>query len=294
LIALVATFLFAAYALGPDLLARWMLGFVVPRKNLVLSKSEEITRGIIWSIVPFGLAWSLRHTGLFSFPPNAKIDLQLFFSSLYSESFFNQHRDEFFAAAGSFWQLNLCLWLRLYGIVLIASLIFNLLISRYGRIRKWLDKENSWSGETIRWLLTTFILPRIAEWHVILSPVLLGSKEMHIEVDVLAKNDILYAGRLADKVLSPTGELQSVTLGKPRRFKREEYLDAKKAGSNVQSDAFWKPIPSELFVIVGSEISTINVRHIPSVPQFAERYEDIAELMHVIKLKLEKRKGEKK
>lgn len=81
--------------------------------------------------------------------------------------------------------------LRLYAVVLLASLFFDLLISRYGRMRKWLDKENSWFRKFLRWLLITFVLPTIAEWHVVLSPVLLGSKTMHIVVDVLAKNDIL-------------------------------------------------------------------------------------------------------
>lgn len=82
MIALVATFLVATYVVGPDLLARWVLSFVVPRKNLVLSKSEEITQGVLWSIVPFGIAWSFRHIGWLSFPPTAKIDLQTFFSAL--------------------------------------------------------------------------------------------------------------------------------------------------------------------------------------------------------------------
>lgn len=277
----------AAYVLGPDLLARWILSFVVPRKNLVLSKSEEITRGILWSIVPFWMAWSLRHWGPFAFPPNAKLDLQLFFSALYSEAFFNQHRAEFFAAAGSFWRLNICLCLRLYLIVFAASLTFNALIHQYGRIRKWLEKKNSWFWKFCRWLLATFVLPRIAEWHLVLSPVLLASKTMSIEVDVLAKNGIVYAGRLADKVLTPTGDLQSVTLGKPRRFQRDEYLKAKETDPAIKPDDFWKAIPGELFVIVASEISTVNVRHIPAVPQFAAKYGDIAKLIRDLKTALE-------
>src|SRR5438270_7637379 len=102
-----------------------MLGFVVPRKSLVLSKSEEITRGVLWSIIPFLLAWALRHAGPLATQRGAKFDLQLFFSGLYSEAFFNANRDAFFGAAGTFWRLNLCLAARLYLIVLIAALSFN-------------------------------------------------------------------------------------------------------------------------------------------------------------------------
>ena len=244
-------------------------------------------------MVPFVLAWNLRHIGPFAFPPNAKIDLQLFFSSLYSESFFNQHHPEFFAAAGAFWQLNVCLCLRLYMIVLAASLTANLLILRYGQMRKWLEGRDSWQWKFIRWLLATFVLPRIAEWHLILSPVLLASKKLTIEVDILAKNGILYAGRLADKVLTASGELQSITLGKPRRFKREEYLKDKEADPSVNSDKYWKPIPGQMFVIVASEISTVNVRHIPAVPQFLARYNDLAKIISDMKRHLQTREVQK-
>jgi hypothetical protein len=95
-IALVATFLVAVYVLGPDLVARWVLGFVVPRKNVVQTKSEEVTRGALWSIIPLWLGWSLRHVGPLSLVPNSKFDLQVFYSGLFSESFFLKNQQEFF------------------------------------------------------------------------------------------------------------------------------------------------------------------------------------------------------
>ena len=293
MIALVATLLLAAYALGPDLLSRWILGFVVPRKSLILSKSEEITRGILWSLGPACTAWSLRHIGPFSFPSNAKIDLQTFFSSLYSESFFNQHSSEFFASAASFWQLNVCLCIRMYLIVLIASSIVNVLILQYGRMRKFLEKRTSWYCKVARWILATFVLPRIAEWHLILSPVLLHSRKMSIEIDILAKNGILYAGGLADKMLGPSGDLQSVTLAKARRFKRDEYLKAKEIDPHTIADGFWTNIPGEMFVVVASEISTINVRHIPHMTQFTAKYDDLAKILSEIRRTLKNQHTEK-
>lgn len=294
MIAFVATLLVAVYVLGPDLLARWILGFVVPRKSLVLSKSEEITRGIMWSIVPFALAWWLRHWGPWALPANAKIDLQLFFSGLYSESFFDQHRTEFFTAADSFYQLNLCLALRLYAIVLCASLFFNYLITKHGAMREWLRHRTGFFG-LLRWALSIFVLPRISEWHVVLSQVLLPARQMSIEVDVLTKSGTLYSGRLADKVIAASGDLQSLTLDSPRRFRRDQYLEAQKADPSVKAESYWKTIPGNLFVVVASDISTMNIRHIPPVRRFGEKFQDVAEVLIEIKRKvreLEKSRGQ--
>jgi hypothetical protein len=284
-IAFVVTLLVAVYVLGPDLLARWILGFVVPRKSLVLSKSEEITRGIMWSILPFMLAWWLRHWGPWALPANARIDLQLFFSGLYSESFFDQHRTEFFAAADSFYQLNLCLALRLYAIVLCASLFFNYLITKHGAIREWLRYKTGLFG-LLRWALSIFVLPRISEWHVVLSQVLLPARQMSIEVDVLTRSGKLYSGRLADKVIASSGDLQSLTLDSPRRFRREQYLEAQKSDPSVKAESYWASIPGNLFLIVASDISTLNIRHIPPVRRFGEKFKDVADALKAIERKV--------
>lgn len=244
----------------------------------------------MWSIIPLLIAWWLRHLGPLSLPPNAKLDLQVFFSGLYSESFFNAHRAEFFAAFASFLRLNRCLVLRLYSIVLIASLSSNLLIIRYGRIRQWLSGQGKpWLP--IRWLFFLFILPRISEWHLILSPVLLPSKRMNIEIDVLTKCNVLYSGRLTAKALSASGELESLTLGSPRRFRREHYWDARKSDPNVKSESFWTPIPSQLFVILASDISTLNIRHIPeNLNPYGEKFKDIAEALKSLEQKIHRLK----
>lgn len=230
----------------------------------------------------------MRHLGPYSLPQNAKVDLQTFFSGLYSETFFRDHYTDFFTAANSFWQLNLCLVLRLYFVVLLASIAFDLLIIQYGKMRRWLEKGGSWPKRLALKLLAIFVLPRIAEWHAILSPVLLPSKSLNIEIDILTKGGTLYAGRLADKVLAADGSLQSITLAMPRRFRREDLLKAREANPKVPIEQFWKPIPGQFFVVLASEISTLNIRHIPaSVPDFAEKFDDIAGLLQQLKGKLQ-------
>ena len=283
MIALVSTFLVAAYILGPDLFSRWMLGFVVQRRNIAQSKSEEITRGVLWAIIPLYLAWTLRHIGPFSLPFNSKIDLQVFFSGLYSDLYFKDHQQEFFLAAGSFIRLNVCVLLRLYTVIFASGLLLNFLIRRYGWIRHFLASKTKGSrtlalcSRNILALLSTVVLPRISEWHVTLSPILLPAKEMNIGVDVLTKSGILYAGALEDKVIGPDGNLQTLTLREPKRFRREEYLEDKKNQLNPKPESYWKAIPGNLFVIMASDITTLNVRHLPAtVRQFRGEYQEIA------------------
>ena len=293
MIALVATFLIAVYILGPDLVARWVLGFVVPRKNLVQTRSEEITRGVLWSVVPLSLAWSLRHVGPLAVASGSRVDVQVFFSGLYSAAFFDQHRAEFFSAAASFVHLNLCILVRLYSIVVVSALVFNFLILHYGRLRAWMGSRPFWAR--LRPVLSTVVLPRIAEWHVILSDILLPSKDMKIEVDILTKAGIVYQGGLSEKVLASDGSLQTITLRSPRRFRRDVYLEERKAGAEVEADDFWKPIPGNLFVVMASEIATLNVRYMPgTVRRFGREFKEIAEAIRQLDSKIkqiERREG---
>jgi hypothetical protein len=118
---------------------------------------------------------------------------------------------------------------------------------------------------------------------------------MSIEVDVLTKSGTLYAGRLADKVIAASGDLQSLTLDSPRRFRRDQYLEAQKADPSVKVEAYWKSIPGNLFVVVASDISTMNIRHVPPVRRFGERFKDVADALKEIERKvreLEKSRGQ--
>ncbi len=286
MIALVATLIIAVYILGPDLVARWILGFTVPRKNLMQTKSEEITRGILWAIFPFGFALILRNHGGVLLAPNSKIDYRVLFSGLYSESFFNENRCRFFLAANSFIRLNVCLLARLYAIVLSASLAINWLIRRYGALRHWLVSKRK-CPRVIPTLLATLILPRISEWHVMLSDILLPSKNMNIAVDILTKSGMLYQGALQDKVIAPNGELLTVALGSPKRFRREKYLEDCKTIPALKPESYWTPIPGNLFVIVASDIASLNVRHIPATAkQFGKEYQDIAAALNELSLRV--------
>ena len=210
----------------------------------------------------------------------------MFFSGLYSESYFKDHRDEFISSASSFVSLNACILARLYAIVVLTSLFFNYLIGKYGMIRSWMASRRGFSA--LRPILSTIILPRISEWHVILSPILLPSRDMNIEVDVLTKSGTLYQGALRDKILAADGSLQSLTISNPRRFKRDQYLEDIKLSPTIRPEDYWKPIPGNLFVIVANDITTLNVRHIPAtVRRFGQEFREIADAIKLIQTKVQ-------
>jgi hypothetical protein len=86
---------------------------------------------------------------------------------------------------------------------------------------------------------------------------------------------MLYQGQFADRLLGPDGSLVSITLREPKRFKRSHYLASLRDDPTTKVDDFWKAIPGNIFVIMGSEISTLNLRYTPNtVHQWAD-FEDV-------------------
>jgi len=84
-----------------------------------------------------------------------------------------------------------------------------------------------------------------------------------LEVDVLTKNGTLYQGGVQDRMIGPDGSLLSITLADPRRFLREEFHRQKQEDVEAPADYFWRHIPGKLFVIMGSDIASVNVRYPP-------------------------------
>jgi hypothetical protein len=260
-IALYLTFTVAAYLLGPDLVSRFLLGFVCPRKNIVQSKGEEITRAIAWAVFPLALAvlWAWLYGTLRQCArwPEWKI----FFSGAYSDAFFEKHSEAVFHATSAvFWWNYVVLW-RMYTLVLFFWTGIALIVHYFGSIRHYLIRGGRFRHTLLK-LLSFFIIPRISEWHVFLSNMLLEKGDVRINADVLTKGNILYRGEVADKTLNGDGGLTSIILESPIRFRREEYMEAKKSltGKPNKND-FWVPIPGNTFIVMASEIVSINLTH---------------------------------
>ena len=256
---LLLTVLLAVYVLGPDLMSRWIVSFVVPRRAVIQSKSEELARAIVWCFIPLAIAWWWARTwGKLKLCGGTR-ELQTIFSGFYNEAFFAQHQNDFFSALSAFWWMNWCLLWRLYLVVIAVSICMIAIIKYYGPIRRKLDGRDIFKGA-----LAIIVLPRVSDWHVLLSEMLLPSKNLRLFVDVLTKSDNLYQGRLADKTLGPDGSLVTITMAEPSKFRRAQYLEAQKADPAVTSSRFWSRIPGEIFVIMASDITTVNVRYVQS------------------------------
>jgi hypothetical protein len=267
------TFLVAVYLLGPDLVSRWILGFVVPRKNLVQSRGEEVTRAVLWAAIPlsFAVLWAVS-TGALTQDGHVN-DVQTVFSGLYDDKFFEAHRTEFFASLRPVFLMNLSLLVRLYGIVVGGSLLLDVLILNYNRLR------NALKPRWLKTVLATIVLPRASEWHVLLSDMLIPSKDHVLRADVLTRSNALYQGRVQDKMLGANGELLSLTLSEPRRFLREEFQRELVTGLEVSTDDFWKEIPGNLFVLLGSDIANINLKYVEEKPLADKPSQDEIDLL---------------
>jgi hypothetical protein len=251
---LLVTFLVAAYLLGPELLSRFLFGLVVPRRNLVLSKSEEFTRAILWAILPLSLAISfallthgLRRSGSLA-------DVRIVFECLYSEKLFESHTDLFFRSLKAFAWMNAWLLAPLYAIDLVLSILLNFYVLHF----LYWQGAGLWK-RLVRISFGYLTVPRIAEWHLRLSGMLLPGPGYELHVDVLTKGNALYQGRVQDKTLNADGSLQSLTIASPRRFLRPEFEAKKAKWASTESSAFWQEIEGNLFVIMGSDIANLNL-----------------------------------
>ena len=258
MLAFAVTLFIALYILGPDQLSRFILDFSVPRRAVTLTRSEEVARAAIWSGIAFLLAWLWAHWFGSLKALYAAGGLEIFLSGLFNEAYFHEHREIWFQNAKAIFWFNWALLWRIYFLVVLVSLLFNQVIRRYGRVRHACRNQR-----VLAWVLSNMVLPRVAPWHVLLSDLLIDQHSVTIYIDVLTKSDILYQGVLADKVLAQDGSLVTVVLDRPRRFRREAYTEAVGAGLRPNSDDYWREIPTKFFVLLASDIHSLNIRHVP-------------------------------
>jgi hypothetical protein len=263
MLALTLTLITAVYILGPDLISRYILGFVVPRRSIQQTSSEEISRAIITAAVPFSLAvaWvTLRHVVVWT---EIKSDVQTYLAAILSQTFFDSHTPQFFQSAKTMASLFGAVAWRLYLLLIIYAIIVNILIINYGELRnsKWMSKYPFW-----RKILAAFVLPRISSWHILLRSVS-HSKSVDIRVDVITGRDALYRGTVHDLILAPDGALSGLLLTNPFRYQREKYLNdlkdysqGPKTKAKPHPDNYWKEIPGHAFLIMADKIETLNLR----------------------------------
>jgi hypothetical protein len=258
-LALLVSFLIAVYLLGPNLIARWAADLVVFRKTRIESHAEEVARSIISAAIPLilAVAWARGAGALWS--AGSQRDVETVFSALQSDNFFQTHHQQFFTSLYAFFWMNYAILWRLYLMVVLASAVRIAIVLNYNRI---------WRGLHKRWMRTLLatIVPRISEWDLLFSDMLLPEGNFRIMADVLTKTGGLYQGAIQDRMLNNDGSLQSITLANPRRFERNDFRKAKSEDLATVPDEFWFNIPGNLFIVMASDIANLNLRYIRRKP----------------------------
>ncbi len=272
MLALLVSFLIAVYLLGPDLISRWAADLVVFRKTRVQSHAEEVARAVIGAAIPLVLAflWA-RWSGALS-RVGTRSDLETVFSALQSDNYFQSHHELFFQSLHAFFWMNFCILWRLYLLVILFSLARVAIVLNYNSI--WRRLRQRW----MRTLLAT-VMPRISEWDLLFSDMLLPEGSFRIMADVLTKTGGLYQGAVQDRMLNSDGSLQSITLANPRRFERAEFRKAKEEDLTTETEDFWFNIPGNLFIVMASDIANLNLRYIRRKPLSFEPSDEEREVL---------------
>jgi hypothetical protein len=268
---LLLTVLATAYFVVPELLTRFVVSFYFVRKAQVGTRSEEILRSAFWAVVPLMLAWSTRHIGWWTVPQGITESTRTVFTGLYSDKRFEQNPAAFYAAFSNFLAFNACLLVRTYGIVIAGSALFGWIALHLGTFRVMFRR---WPRVTkaLHWAF----MPRISEWDIALSSILIHApRELIVRIDVMTKGGILYRGNVFEKRITASGDLGTLILQNAQRMVREdftrdrtEYEHRKSTEPKLRkpnTENYWRRIPGELFLLNGSEISSVNVRHVRPV-----------------------------
>jgi len=249
-------------------------------------RSEELTQAAFWALIPLVIAWQTRHLVAYCFPDHTADSAKAIFAALYSEKDFASAPEVFYHALSIFTQANFALLSRAYLIVALGSFCLGFFVKYFGWVRTRIKKYPTFSK-----LLHQFALPRISEWHIALSTMLLVNPKQHsIEVDVMIGDGLLYRGSVQEKSIAADGSLQTLLLSSPERFLRPEFhrdrdafdaLPDKSLSKQPDTSTYWRKIPGELFLLVGKEIKSVNVRHVNTLASVKPNEDP--ELQHILR-----------
>lgn len=136
--------------------------------------------------------------------------------------------------------------------------------SRYGR---WKHSTSRWKLSKVSiWLIEQFVIPKVSEWWVLLTPFTLPQKDAKIVADILMTDGVLYSGTVYQHFLAPDGKLSGVILVDPKRFDRPAYLSDKEKGTQKDKESYWKPIPSARIYMLADKIVNLNVNYSQNTP----------------------------
>lgn len=128
----------------------------------------------------------------------------------------------------------------------------------YGQLRN--RRRSGWTKVLI-WFAERIILPKVSEWHVLLTPFTLPSRGSVIKVDVLMTDGALYQGSVFKHCLDNNGELAGMIITEPKRYGRQQLLADREKNIEKPTDSYWRPIPSRQMYLMADKIMNINVNY---------------------------------
>jgi hypothetical protein len=260
-IALLVSFLFAAYLLVPNGLFRFVLGLYVPLRVFQDRKTEDLTRAVVTLVAVFALAllavWYIPgiKSYPFNFPDSGPLrvsDYRTVFGGLYSELIYKESGTQFWDALSRTVrrQARFITWYYLLVIAWAAS--SGWLSTNYYRLRQ----KSLYSH-----FADFYLLPHITQWYVLLTPFVVGPGTI-VEADVLMTDDKLYRGDVAQHFLDKDGNLSGLFLANPTRFDRRSYLRDRDAwGFTRPMSFYWHAIPSAKLYLVADKILNLNLTY---------------------------------
>ncbi len=285
MLTLAVTFLVALYLLGPDLVSRWIIGFVAPRRSVPVNRGEQITRAVLWAAIPLLAAslWVWKRGVMGQWGHWSAVDNVY---ACLSSTCTGADRTNLSGSLRGFVGMNFSLLWREYLLVVLGALAFTQLIVHFAALRRM--GKSMWYREGLASLVTS----QLVDWHVWLSGMLLPEDGLTLVADVLTRSGTLYQGTVGKRTLGADGSLQTLTLTMPRRFLRDDFhaaaLEAEKAGKTADREAFWREIPGNIFILMGSDITNLNILYVraqtqpPTGALSAADRDQIRRIMHQI------------
>jgi hypothetical protein len=275
LIALLTTYFILAYVLIPGVLFRVFAGLRVTLRLFQLTKTQEITLGVLVSLFPLCAAnicvwkvpivehypFSYTFGGVDEYKQDYRLGLSLAVASdpekLLDPT--NEHKSVFEQAITRIWhrQLRFLCWYFIFSVA--EGFLFGFLASKYG---DWVGKNKAYD-----WLARKVLLPNISEFQVLLTDFTWPKQPKR---DVLADalcGDTLYRGKVADYFLDANGKLSGLFMTDTERFRRDDFKlecqEAKASGEKIEKDDFWAEIPGSNFYILADKMTNLNI-HFPT------------------------------
>ncbi|HXJ06201.1 MAG TPA: hypothetical protein VNH65_13945 [Candidatus Acidoferrum sp.] len=282
MIALIASVGLILYLLVPGIVFKGLFSLFIPLDKFHRTRGEELTFGAFASLLPLVLTffvvvsvgWLGNHP--FFFPDTSvqrASDDQTAFSSLYSETFFSQHQQEFWGASSRivYRQARILVWL--YSFTGLEALLFGWLGKNFGRFHQF---------KPYGFVASKFLLPNISSWYVLLTSFMWPpSPERKVMADLLTSDDHLYRGQIVGHEVDTEGKLRGVLISDALRFDRRTYLKDKDSGKPANPHDYWKKIPGKNLFIFADKLSTLNLSYQPPPSTIPEILKEILRKLNI-------------